>query len=240
MNFNQAVVKFISILTREGEISGQFLTLDGQSAKLLIDGEPFVEINEESILLFGKEDVSRKIFSDSTEKNFSHVDFAELEKLCSQVDIVRLNHLGISYVCEDVESEIDHFKNLLVGTKFKIYEEESGFSNQRWFFICNLDSQESPIFELVLTKKIDASLREWVPHFQIDIDTSQSIEELRGLTAKFIKPEFFDWELDFPDWGVVLGMGKLGNINGTKICLGLGTNLRDTKKHREEILKKVK
>jgi hypothetical protein len=66
-----------------------------------------------------------------------------------------------------------------------------------------------------------------------------TIEELEKLTNKYIKPKFIDWKLDVEGWGVALGMGQIGNIYGTRIYLGLGTKVRDTKMHREEILKEI-
>ena len=41
--------------------------------------------------------------------------------------------------------------------------------------------------------------------------------------------DFIQWKLDIPNYGVVLEMGMLGSVRGTKIYLGVSTNLRNTK-----------
>lgn len=239
MKINQTIIKFISILTNGGKKADRFLSLSGQSAILQINNDRFVEVNEESILLLEKEDVSQRIFPVSNEEVSSIVDFSKLEKFCSEIDIVRLNHLGINYTVADINKELKHFKKLLSGTNFKLYEETSDNSTQRWFFIGNLENWEYPLFELVLNERKEPLLNEWIPHFQIDIDTNQSIDELKELTTNYVRPDFFGWELNIPNYGVVLAMGQLGKIDGTKIYLGMGTNLRDTKMHRNELLVEV-
>jgi len=141
-----------------------------------------------------------------------------------------------SYACPNINKELDYFKKFLIGTDFKLYEEKSDNPAQRWFFIGNLENWEHPLFELVMTEHKKSITTEWIPHFQIDIDSTQSINELKKLTDKYLKPDFFSWELNIPNCGVVLAMGQLGNISGTKIYLGIGTNRRDTEYHRKNIL----
>lgn len=124
-------------------------------------------------------------------------------------------------------------------TDFKLLEEKSTVKNQRWFFLGNLNSWEYPLLEIVLTESKEELTNDWVPHFQIDIDTNHSFDKLSSLTTKYLSTDFISWELDIPNYGIVLTMGSLGSINGTKIYLGLGTNLRDTKMHRNELLTEV-
>lgn len=239
MNFNQIIIKLVSMLVKNNEETNRFLSLDNKSVVVQINNDPLVEINKESILLLGKDDVSQKIFLGSEEKISSHVDFEQFEKFCSDMDILKLNHLGINYSCTDIKKELEHFKKLLTGTNFKLYEEDSGDPKQRWFFVGNLEDWRYPLFELVITESEEFLINEWTPHFQIDIDTNQDISELKELTSKYLKSNFFGWELDVPNHGVVLAMGELGNINGTKICLGIGTNKRDIKNYRKEIFTEV-
>ncbi len=78
----------------------------------------------------------------------------------------------------------------------------------------------------------------WAPHFQIDLDTSLSFNELEKITDDSLGSRFFKWKLNIPNYGIVLGMGILGKIGNTKICLGLGTDIRDTK-YQREMLKEV-
>lgn len=239
MNQNQIIIKFISTLTNGVDKADRFLSLNQKSAILQIDSNPLVKINEESILLLGNENINRRIFPASLKMASSNVDFSDLNNFCSNIDVVRLNHLGVSYSCRDIGEELGYYKKLSLESGFKLYEEKSGMTNQRWFFLGNLKSWEYPLFEIVLTESRSPLINEWIPHFQIDIDTNQSYEELENMTTKYLKADFFSWKLDIPNYGIVLAMGKLGNINGTKIYLGMGTKLRDTKFHRNKLLKEV-
>lgn len=96
-----------------------------------------------------------------------------------------------------------------------------------------------PLFEIVLEEDPDKKADSHRPHFQIDLDTDLTIEELEALTEKHFGKDFFSWKYHIPNYGVVMGMGKLGEVSGAKIFLGLGTKLRLTQFHREEILKEV-
>ncbi|MFO8052655.1 MAG: hypothetical protein R6U54_01670 [Candidatus Omnitrophota bacterium] len=239
MKLNKTIIKFISILTSGIDKTDRFLSLNQKSATLQIENSPLVKINEESILFLGKEDISKKIFPALQEKTSSHTNFEQLNKFCSNINVLRLNHLGVSYSCADINKEIGYLKKLSSKANFKLFEEKSGMNNQRWFFLGNLNSWEYPLFEIVLTESKESLINEWIPHFQIDIDTAQSFEELESLTTKYLNADFFGWKLDVPNYGIVLAMGKLGNINGTKIYLGMGTKLRDTKFHRNKLLIEV-
>ncbi|OGH12241.1 MAG: hypothetical protein A2857_00550 [Candidatus Levybacteria bacterium RIFCSPHIGHO2_01_FULL_36_15] len=153
-------------------------------------------------------------------------------------NFVRLNHLGISFNCEDLDNEVEHIKSSVLRNSLKLFEEESNDFTQRWLFIGNVSNWKNSLFEIVLNKR-NKDINFWIPHFQIDVDTTLTIEQIRKITNKVFGPGFIKWELDVPDYGVVLAMGILENINGTKIALGIGTNLRNTKFHREELLKLV-
>ena len=71
----------------------------------------------------------------------------------------------------------------------------------------------------------------------MDFDVSADVLERHAEEAFGVG--FAKWKLDIPEVGVVLMMGSIGSINGTKIQLGLGTNLRDPKLHRSEIMREL-
>jgi len=53
--------------------------------------------------------------------------------------------------------------------------------------------------------------KDWLPAFQVDIDTSLTMNELEDLTDQhFLEKDFGKWKLDIPDYGVVLAMAILG------------------------------
>jgi len=239
MILNQTITEFLSILTTDVDQIDSFLSINQQQATLQNDNHPLVEINKESILLLGKYDISKKILTTQKEELATRINIEQFKKFSSNIDIVRLNHLGISYSCPNIEKEVDCLRKITSLSDLRLLEEESTVKNQRWFFIGNLNRWENPLFEIVLTESKEALTNDWIPHFQIDIDTNHSFDELSSLTTKYLSTDFISWKLDIPNYGVVLAMGSLGSINGTKIYLGLGTNLRDTKMHRHEILREI-
>lgn len=213
---------------------------NSSSFAIQIKDEQLTEINEESISMAGA-DVTARIFPACNSNVSDSISVESIKNFFTELkdSLVRLNHLGISYSCTSIENELVEIKKLLRGTSFKLYEEPADSADQRWFFVGNLESWENPLFEIVLTESKTPLCTEWIPHFQIDLDTRLDIEELEFLTRNHFNKDFVDWKLDIPNYGVVLAMGQLSNNNGTKIYLGLGTDKRNTKLHREEILKLV-
>ena len=96
-------------------------------------------------------------------------------------------------------------------------------------------------FELVLNERSKPTVSSWSPHFQIDIDTTLSHKELLNLLKIFFPEDFLKWEMEVDGYGVPLVMGRLATLNGFKIYLGIGTNVRGSRKwHRRECLTKLK
>ena len=67
----------------------------------------------------------------------------------------------------------------------KWYIENSGDNNQEWFFIGNKSVWEVLLVEVVLTRKNYVAYDAWIPHFQIDIDTTLGIEEIDALIEEY-------------------------------------------------------
>lgn len=156
-----------------------------------------------------------------------------------QDKLIRLNHLGVSYLCSDLETETQILKTGLSRSGIKLYQEPSPDHSQRWLFAGDRTNWQSPLFELVLNQGDPEQTDFWAPHFQIDLDTALPIEELKQITDQALGQDFLKWQLDIPDYGTVLAMGVLGSIGKTKIALGLGTNLRGTEFHRKNELQEL-
>lgn len=152
--------------------------------------------------------------------------------------IVRLNHLGLSYFCKDINQEVTRLKALAEQSGIPLYKEPSTDTAQSWLFLGDVNNWEEPLFEFVLNEGTAAALNR-KPHFQIDIDTSLSLDEIRTLTDQHLREGFLHWQLDIPNFGTVLTMGTLGEVNGTEIALGIGTNKRGTEYHRKNELELV-
>lgn len=194
-------------------------------------------ITADAILIADTIDVQSKIITSDKGADFDIRNFQKfVEKAGSRIQ--RINHIGISYSCENISEEISFYRQALKGSPWKIYQENSG-SDTQWLFIGDTSDWQKPLFEIVLTQSPAKLINEWTPHFQIDIDTTLNYAELKEITDTTFGKNFNRWELDVKDQGVVLVMGILGSVGETKICLGIGTNLRNTQDHRKYDLKEL-
>jgi len=240
MEVPKSIITILNLLKSiNNDKINKYLEIYNNTVKIKLDDSILCSIDSDSIILNEKIDVLKKIIIDNGKnKEIESKQIANFIKDISN-SIIRLNHVGIAYFCKDIKDEINLYQKLFRNSNLKIYEEDSGNRLEKWLFIGNSNDWESPLFEVVLTESKGVFINEAFPHFQIDIDTNLSYEELKEMTAKFLDPKFIDWHLDFPDYGVVLAMGSLKTINGTKIKMRLGTNLRRTKYHRKNILKEI-
>jgi len=239
VNLTQNIIQFLQILQDNCANKTDSLQFSEKSAKLLLNQIPLITIDENYISLFSNTNLQEKITLNSALQKSQYIDFKKFEEFCSQLDLVKVNHLGISYSCPNIDEEIKFYKTILKDTKFKLYEETSGNPYNRWFFIGNTKHWEDPMFELVLSESKSTKLDDWTPHFQIDFDTYNSYNDLKKYSNKYLGEEFFSWTLTEKEYGTILAMGKLAEINGTKIYLGLRTNLRDNRYHKLKILKEI-
>lgn len=240
--FNEALLQVINILAIDlGEKTRPFLTAGGQSAVLRLGDTSLVEITSSDISVLGDSSLGENIIPSDhiqTDRAINPNDFAGFIKE-SSLSLIRLNHLGMGYKVPDIEKEIEKIGKLVeTHPNIHLYEEASSTSGQRWFFLGDKQNWEGPMFEIVLTQSSQIH-DHWNPHFQVDLDTSLSIEELKQITEKVFRPKFLAWELDIPTVGTVCAMGVLGDINGTKITLGLGTKQRNNQFFRTNILKEI-
>ena len=213
--------------------------VDESSACVASGKDILVRVKEDSISLFDRYNLQEKIIlADAPSENT--LCMIKIKSFLDEISssIVRLNHVGISYSCKNYQDETRTYAGML-HSKFNLLQEESDSENSKWYFIGDLTDWRSPIFELILNKPDRSSLGMWVPHFQIDIDTTLDFQGLeRRLKSAF--GTGFDWSLEVPNVGVVLGMKILGSVNGTKICLGTGTAKKNTEYHRKNLLKEYR
>lgn len=151
-------------------------------------------------------------------------------------NITGINHLWICYHVPDneLDSEITSLvesTRLWSGNIFRdpAWEKES----MEWIFLKDPDIH-TPMFEFVLPK--DVKKQDEPPHFQIDLDTDLSqVELVKKVEAQYWR-WFFNWSLDIPEaWWVVLNMGTLDDTEWFHLRLGLGTNIRNRRAHRDSM-----
>lgn len=235
MKLHESIINLLDPLADIENIKPFLFRGDGDMS-LKIEGSDLLKVGKNGIILLSQCNLDKKITFEEKrgiQDNINGGFKPFLDKIAGSV--VRLNHVGVSYACDDIEKEIDEYKKLVCGTKYGIYEEDSGFSRQRWFFIADGGNWELPLFEIVLNEP--PVIHEWVPHFQIDLDTDLDFKALTDYADSYLGNNFFKWKLDVPPYGVVLAMGFLANIQNTKICLGVGTKTRGVEYKR--LFKKI-
>jgi hypothetical protein len=226
MKLTQEIIKLLSI----PELFSGFSFVDQDYVIRASDCE-FVAITGNSLLLNGHNLLDKIYSPDENGKDYI-LDYQSFFQKISD-SIIKLDHIGISYSCPDMEKEIRFYKDILKDSPFELKEEKNPDGDSRWFFVRSKEDEDAPLFEIVLRESKEKVINEWVPHFQIDLNTALTIEELGELTNKYLTPDFIKWEMDTPERGVVLAMGFLGQAGKTKICLGLGTNRRITNNRNE-------
>lgn len=212
------------------------LQAESEEISLISGNKKLIRITSSDILL-GEHSFQEEIVGTSNGKDIQiKENFSSFLKSISG-SVMRLNHMGVSYFCENMSTEIVKMKKVTERNGLPLYEEISGNPMQRWLFTGDIKDRQSPLFEIVLNKGKKIQGDYWRPHFQIDIDTSMTIEQIKKATDNYLGKEFVKWQMDIPDYGTVLAMGILGEVNGAKIALGIGTTLRETEYHRKNLLK---
>ena len=208
--------------------------------QLDIKNNKLYQISKDKIDVCGI-DFNDKIFIN--DKKDQDIDIKKLNQFIKELNIVRLNHIGLSYSVKDLKEEIKDIKSKLKDkTKnkhnYNLYQEENGSKKNFWGFLgTNVIKKKKiePMFEVVLTETKGTKPTSWRPHFQIDYDTPKSYEEIVDLSNKIFGRNVFTWKLDIKGYGVVLAMGKIGSIGDVKIFLGIGTNLRGSEYQRNTL-----
>ncbi len=237
MQLNESIITLLHFLSQHEGEETKYLKTNTKQATILSGGEQLVQINNNSILLFDKYNLQDKI--NTTQQMMGTVNLENIEHFFESISesIIRLNHVGISYACKNFDKEIKQYLKILKPGK-TMFKEESENSDNKWFFIGDKTNWQDPLFEIVLNNPENHFLKSWIPHFQIDIDTLLEAEQIEN-ALKQTTGRGFDWKMDIQNIGVPLGMQILGSINGTKICLGLGTRKREFEYHRKNMLKPV-
>ncbi len=152
--------------------------------------------------------------------------------------IIRLDHVGFCYKVLSQEDEKKRLATLIKQTKFHLYEETSN-DNGLWLFIGDVDQWEKPLIELLPVEKTDDRWVEyWLPHTQIDIDTTLAGEEIERLIGSVFGKEIKPYPIVIDGITYII-RNHLGSIEGVNIFLDLATNLRNVKLHRQKDLIKI-
>lgn len=113
------------------------------------------------------------------------VDSKNLDRLVNRLlqnkSIIRLNHIGFCYQVVSLEDEKTRLIKSLKNLDYHFYEELSS-SEDVWLFLGNVDKWDDPTLEFVLIKNTsDPDKDYWLPHIQIDVDTTLSPNQINDL-----------------------------------------------------------
>ncbi len=203
------------------------------------DDTPLVHISETAILV-NRTNFNHRLTPSKQSRLVTKIEpnvFSGFLRDLTSVSTVYLNHLGMSYYCRDIPTEVSQLQKTLGDNN--LYEEPSGNPTTKWLFIGDKDQPSKPMFEFVLNQRAKPVLSSWTPHVQIDIDTTVSLEQLQKIIKKHLGDNWIKWSMSVENWGVPLVVGRLCSIDGLKVYLAIGTNKRGRQWHRTEGMKRL-
>jgi len=187
-------------------------------------------------------DVTPILFAQKSKLENSIVDLSLLKNLIEFLDannsIVRLNHVGFGYRVKSQQTERQRLISLAQKTDQFLYEEESNDFGL-WLFLGNTGVWENPLIEFVPVEKDDPQIDYYLPHIQIDIDTTLTTEEIERIVKEIFHNTIKPYHIAVINGITYVVRNHLGVIDGVNIFLDLATNSRNVQYHRQNILKKI-
>lgn len=203
--------------------------------------ESLVEVNDSQILTpIG--DVTSVLFKQKSKLENQIIDLDLLKKFLKVLDdnhtIIRLNHIGFGYRVESQQVEKQRLIDLVRKTDKYLYEEESNDFGL-WLFLGNTENWEKPIVEFVPVEVDRPQIDYFLPHIQIDVDTTLNANEIENQLKKVTDEKIKSYRIAIINGITYIVRCRLGVIDGVNIFLDLATNARDVKFHRQNIMKKI-
>jgi hypothetical protein len=188
-------------------------------------------------------DVSPILFAHKSKLENQLVDLSLLQNLIIAMDtnnsIVRLNHIGFGYRVKSQQQERLRLIALAQKTDVFLYEEESNDFGL-WLFLGNTGVWENPLIEFVPVEKVDdPDIDYYLPHIQIDIDTTLTAVEIEKIIKTIFGDAIKPYHVAVINGITYIVRNRLGVVDGVNIFLDLATNSRNVKYHRQNILKKI-
>jgi hypothetical protein len=209
--------------------------------KLVIQNKELVSVSDHKILT-PVGDISPFLFNHISQLKDQFVSLEQLQKFINELTnnnaVIRLNHIGFCYKVSSREQEKERLTKLVKESEMHLYLEPSN-DEGTWFFIGNADNWEDSMIELIPIEKTEDKWADyWLPHVQIDIDTTLTEEEIRS----YVRSSFGDTVVPFSikiDGVVYIVRNRLGTTDGVNITIDLATNSRNVKYQRLNLLKRV-
>ena len=156
----------------------------------------------------------------------------------SNNSIVRLNHVGFGYRVKSQQIERQRLIDLARKTDQYLYEEESNDFGL-WLFLGNSEVWENPLLEFVPVEADDPQTDYFLPHIQIDIDTTLNASEIEKVVKEIFHNAITSYHIAVINGITYIVRNRLGVIDGVNIFIDLATNSRNVKFHRQNYLRKI-
>jgi hypothetical protein len=161
-----------------------------------------------------------------------------IDKLSKDKSIIRLDHIGFCYKVDSLAKEKDRLIELITGSKYHLYQEPSN-DEALWLFMGNIKNWEEPVIELLpIEKTNDKWVDYWLPHIQLDIDTTLNGKEAESLVKSVCGNYIVPFAVTIEN-SICIVRNRLGTIDGVNITLDLATTARNVRSLREGIWKKI-
>ena len=145
---------------------------------------------------------------------------------------VSLNHVGLYLNTDDIKKEVKKVIEWYKESIHQVFEDPDWPQMyEKWLFIGDKENNK-PMLEFAFRDD-----GKWLKnHFQIDVDTDMSPEELIEYLQERCWETFIDWKLDIPDVWVVLVMWTTQTCWHYEIRLWIGNNRRNREMHRSQLI----
>ncbi|MEK7591830.1 MAG: hypothetical protein AAB508_00375 [Patescibacteria group bacterium] len=182
------------------------------------------------------------LFNQKSKLKDGLVDLILLKNFITALDsnnsIVRLNHVGFGYRVKSQQIERQRLIDLARKTDQYLYEEESNDFGL-WLFLGNSEVWENPLLEFVPVEADDPQTDYFLPHIQIDIDTTLNASEIEKVVKEIFHNAITSYHIAVINGITYIVRNRLGVIDGVNIFIDLATNSRNVKFHRQNYLRKI-
>lgn len=137
-----------------------------------------------------------------------------------------------------IEEEKKYLLSNIRGNNLYYYQEPSN-NEDAWLFLGNKLFWNDPTIEFVLVEKIvEKDSDYWMPHIQIDLDTTLTSKEIIELISEVYSKKITPFPIVI-DGITYIERCFLGRIDGINIFLDLATNSRNVKLLKERVWKEI-
>ncbi len=168
------------------------------------------------------------------------INFSNVSRLITHLhtSLIRINHIGFCYKVDSIGDERNRLSALVAHTKFHLYEEPSN-DTSAWLFVGDTSDWQSAMLEFLPVEKTNDPYGDyWLPHIQIDIDTTLPANEIEKVVTEVYGTSIKLYPITID--GIIYIMRlPLGRVDGVNIFLDIATNARNVKYHRQNILKQI-